>query len=48
MELKKNGIKHFLIPSSKVRHEFYASHTLLRDKEAMTYDLKKKFDEKWN
>jgi hypothetical protein len=48
MELKKNGIKHFLIPSSKVRHEFSASHTLLKEKETMTYGLKKKFDEKWN
>jgi len=48
MELKKNGIKHFLIPSSKVRHEFSASHTLLKEKETMTFGLKKKFDEKWN
>jgi GT2 family glycosyltransferase len=47
--LKKNNIKHYLIPSSIVYHEFSASHRLLKEKHhEMTHGLKPVFDSKWN
>lgn len=48
--LKKLNVKHFLVNSSHVYHEFSVSHGLMTGSKAaeMTHGLKKVFDEKWH
>ena len=48
MNLMKHNIPHYLINTSKVRHEFSQSHGLLEDKKVeMTHGLQQVFLEKW-
>lgn len=49
MNLQKHGIKHALVNSSVVLHEFSQSHGLLEaNKQEMTHGMRDVFLEKWN